>query len=151
MSNYSCYYLGPYVKVYPPEVTYTDDVMTCTKTDCKCHGHHVFDSKFCNMCGGPIEVCSVLRKGHVSMHDFLEAEFNNVDLFCVVNLEDKNYQILISNNKEQGGVHIENSGEYSLPEETQFFSHADWTRLVAKLKEIGYKFETKVGVISYYN
>jgi len=151
MSNYSCYYLGPYVKVYPPEVTYTEDILTCTKIDCKRHGNCISDSNFCDTCGSPIRMCPILRKRHVNMHDFLEEEFNDCDLFSVVHLDDRDYQILISNNKNQGGIRIEKHGDYPLPEETLFFTHADWTRLVAKLKEIGYKFEAKIGVISYYN
>jgi hypothetical protein len=151
MGNYNCYYLGPYVKVSPPEVTYTENILTCTNFECECHGKYVSDSKFCKLCGHPVRVSPVSRKRQLSMHDFLEAEFNDCDLFSVVHLEDKDYQILISNKKGQGGVHIEKWGEYPVPAGTSFFSHVDWVRLIAKLKEIGYKFEAKVGAVFYYN
>ena len=46
---------------------------------------------------------------------------------------------------------VEKFGEYALPENISFFKHEDWVNLIASLKKVGYKFEIKVGVVSYYN
>lgn len=151
MANYKCYYLGPYIKVYPPKVTYTDNIYTCNSHDCKEHGKHLSGNNFCNLCGSPVAMSPVLRNSRVNMTDFLEEEFNDCDMFCVIHLDDKDYQLLIGNREEQGGIHINDFGEYSLPENTNFFEHTDWARTIAKLKEIGYKFEIKVGLVAYYN
>jgi len=136
--------------VYPPEKTYLEKLNTCSNTLCELHGKYLNDS-FCGKCGSAITFYHVQRKGHVNMEDFLEEKFNNIDLFRVIFMDDKDYQIFIPNMREQGGVHIEEHGEYSLPENINQFEHKDWIALINKLEEEKFNFEKKIGVVAYYN
>jgi len=150
MANYNCYYLGSYIKVYPPKREYTDKLHTCSNIKCNIHGKCRSD-KFCSVCGSPIEFCSVQRNGHVNMQDFLIEELKDENLFQVIYMDNKDYQIFIPNSKEQGGTYIEEYGEYSLSESANQFEHNDWIALIEKLEEKEFNFEKKIGVVSYYN
>jgi hypothetical protein len=153
MANYDCYYFGPYIKIYPPKRTYKENIRTCINTVCKTHGKYVSEGiNFCGVCGSPVQDYPVLREGHESLHDFLQDEFGDCDLFSIVSMDHKDYQFFVANRyDEQGGVRIDEYGEYPLSENPDYFEREDWVRLVEKLEEKGFKFEKGIGVIAYYN
>lgn len=150
MGNCNRYYFGPYIKVYPSKKTYTKNIRTCTKTTCLRHGG-LSSASFCSTCGSLIEDCPVIQERHESLEEILLDEFNDCDLFSTVCIDDEDYQFFVSNSYEQGGVYIDEHGEYSVQENPDYFNQKDWVRLVDKLTERGYKFEKGIGVIAYYN
>lgn len=149
MANYNCYYFGPYVKVYPPERSYMDAIVTCTSVKCAYHGKYI-STVFCGNCGSPVGKTKVLRQGHLSLHDFLDKELEE-DLFSIIHMDGKDYAFFISNHKDQGGFRIHQHGDYPIPLDLNFFDREDWVRLTTKLDEKGIKHEKNIGVVSYYN
>lgn len=150
MSNYDCYYVGPYVKVYPPKKEYTRSRRTCINNECSDHGKHLPYNPFCAKCGHAIDLCDVHSVEPESMYDFLNDELEE-DLFTVVNIDHKKYQIFISNSNGQGGTHTEDYGDYPIADDTSCFDKGDWATLIAKLEDKSYNFEKKIGLVSYYN
>ena len=150
MANYDCYYVGPYVKVYPPKKEYTRSMRTCTNNECSDHGKHLPYNPFCAKCGHAIDLCDVHSVEPESMHNFIDEELEE-DLFEVVCIDGKKYQIFISNCKEQGGTNVDDYGDYPVTEDMSFFDKGDWANLIAKLEEKSYKFEKNIGLVSYYN
>ena len=149
MSNYDCYYVGPYVKVYPPKKEYTSSMKTCTNNECSDHGKFLVTS-FCGKCGSPVNICPVTTIEEESMFNFLNDELEE-DLFTVICIDGKKYQIFISNHEYQGGAHTEDYGDYPITDDTSCFDKGDWAKLIAKLEEKSYKFEKNIGLIYYYN
>lgn len=151
-------YIGPYFKVYLPEVDRTDTICTCTKEDCEKHGKYLRDAKFCGTCGSPIDNCTVKVKSHLNIFDFMEEHIGS-DVFSIVHQENisshepNNFCIIIPNNtKKQGGLSKDagSCGVYSLPAlDRDYFMWGDWKPLRDKLYENKILIEEEVGCILY--
>jgi len=151
MANVKCFYLGPYLKVWPPEIDYESTMKTCTSTSCKNHGQYL-RSNFCEICGSTIDTCKITGKTHLSLHDFLAHTCGDEDLFGVVRPDDEEFSYLISNSNLQGGDHIESFGDYPLPDPSiDQFGHNDWTIVCGFLDVKQIKYEKCCGVVFYYN
>lgn len=150
MANYNCYYFGPYVKVYPPKKIYTNDLRTCSNIACRLHGKYSSEN-FCGACGSPVKMSPISHEGHENLHEFLDDVLGDEEMFSVVCIDNKDYQFFISNRGAQGGVRIEDHGEYPMSEDPNFFDRKDWALLIEKLIEKNFKFVKGIGVIAYYN
>jgi hypothetical protein len=152
------FYVGPYIKAYPPGEEYTLTMYTCTKEECPNHGRGLSDSKFCSICGSPTGRCGVKRKQPLNMRAFLDKHLGNENMFSVVYQEDissqdkKPFCLIIPNNEKQGGLLKDenDAGEYSLPNLDQdFYKHGDWKLLWDRLYEKQISIEEKIGCIIY--
>jgi hypothetical protein len=157
------YYMGPYVKVWLPDRTYTSKIRTCTNTQCKEHGKYTPNS-FCSTCGSSVADCTLHKTGKMNLHDFFEEELGNVDIFQAIHIEDHpEYGLVLPNQRDQGGINIEEPGTYNLPdmagvtgaiidEPTKiggYFDQKDWKLLIDKLNEKKITYAPQIGLVHY--
>jgi hypothetical protein len=150
-------YVGPYFKVWPPKIETNFPMQTCSNTECCGHGIYS-SSNFCNRCGSEVKQVPVKRIQKKCMHEFMEEELNNEDLFNEITLEyseeHKDCVLLTSNYNGQGGITFDQcySGETDMPPtDLTLFEKGDWKKMSDALERKDVKFEKKIGIINYFH
>lgn len=151
-------YVGPYVKVYLPEVDSTEDIMTCPENDCSNHGKRV-SSKFCDKCGAEIKLVPFIRKKSFNIYQALEDRIDEDNFFVATQEwigsdEPDDFVLFLSNCRDQGGYDIDEHdyGEFTFPDtHHDFFAHEDWAELIKVLTDLNLKFEKKTAIVRYYH
>lgn len=159
MGYNSTVYVGPYVKVFLPQVDVTNTIKTCSNTVCRCHGKVNQSTPFCGACGHEIQMIPYTRKDSFNIHQMLYERVGQDTFFVVTqewlsSEEPEDFVILIPNRKSQGGFSIEEHefGEYLFPPlQPSPFTQGDWVKLIEVLKELNLKHVNAAGIIRYYH
>lgn len=157
MSMHRNFYYGPYMKIWLPSVPSTKHQRICPNGGCTNHFKYV-QTPFCPLCGHMIEDETVQVLCRMSLHDFFEKEFNDIDLFIVIHPDNEDYTIALSNQTSiQGGRHFEYSdsseiltfSEESIQQLKSFFNQEDWVKFEESLKKNDIRYEKKTGIIQW--
>lgn len=152
-------YVGPYVKVFLPEVDNTENIMTCPEKDCSNHGKRAGASNFCDKCGAEIKLVSFIRKKSFNIYQALKDRIDEDNFFVATqewigSTEKNDFVLFLSNCRDQGGYRIDEHeyGEFTLPDtHYDFFAHEDWTELTKVLTDLNLRFEKKIAIVRYYH
>ena len=168
MGSYRQSYLGPYMRIWMPAVVANIPSHTCTNEDCEKHGEHI-RHKFCSYCGGPVENIKFEKSSHLNLHEFMEEELNDQDMFIPVYPDGVEYIIAVPNRRDsQGGaffhddprteVLVLSSNSNMGQHQTDFdkihsdaFALADWVKLEEALKMKDIRHEKLTGVLQWFS
>lgn len=151
-------YFGPYMRVWMPETESSISTQTCTNEGCEKYGKHVA-SKFCPQCGSLVATVLMKKWSRLNLHEFLEKELNNIDMFQVVYPDDVDYVIAVSNiTSKQGGTFFEDESEVEVlifqDNKQKFeadFEKEDWVKFEEALKAKDIKCEKLTGILQWFN
>ncbi len=139
-------YCGPFIKILNPtkEVSHTETFKCCVNESCKNYNKE-YKNKFCPECGKEIGTSEriIIKRKTFYANDFCDEHFDNPDMFNDTGeyIEDK---YVIENRFSRYLDHGE------VVEEFETFDSCiskDWKKLMNKLSEVGYEYETGYGVI----
>ncbi len=150
-------YLGPFLRVWMPERTAHIPVQSCTNEECKKYGEHN-RHQFCGYCGKEVKRISINKPSHLILHDFLNEEFQDPDMFIDVQPDGKEYILVVPNrHKKQGGAFFEDSPDSEILVFSDGIEHfraefdrEDWIKLVTTLLDRGIKYEQLTGVLQWF-
>jgi len=158
MSNYRQLYYGPFMRVWMPEVTVGVNSKTCTNEKCEKHGEHIHHN-FCPHCGAEVKHLLIQKPSHLNLHEFLEEELNDQDLFTAVYPDNVDYIIAVSNRRAgQGGVFFEDDPKTEvlllgkeMTYDKSYFDKEDWKKFSEALAKKDIKHEALVGVLQWFS
>jgi hypothetical protein len=144
-------FAGPYLRIWGPKETEIRAIKTCPKEACPNHKILIYGT-YCSKCGSPIKEIKVSVEYPFIINSFTEKHFKNCDMFMRAQNIEPGYEIVVPNNRtRQGGIYVDEDGEFSLPTYgTEIFKEReDWAKLIAKLTELNIKFEMKIGIVQW--
>lgn len=155
----STVYVGPYVKVFLPQVDVTMVIKTCPNTVCRTHGTVNRSTVYCGVCGHEIKEVPITKKETFNIYQMLMDRVGQDTFFVVTqewlsSNEPEDFVILIPNRREEGGYNIEEQefGEYILPcLQTQYFKQGKWLKVREVLDMSSLKHVDNIGIIKYYH
>ena len=158
MSNYRRLYYGPYMRVWMPEITVGVGSRTCTNERCKKHGEHI-RYNFCSCCGAEVKNITIQKPSHLNLHEFLEEELNDQDLFTAVYPDNVDYIIAVPNRLSvQGGVFFEDEPKTEvlllgkeMTYDKSYFEKEDWRKFSEALAKKDIKHEALVGILQWFS
>jgi len=158
-------YCGPYMKIWMPDVEVNYTVHTCINRDCSQHGLNRSQNSFCSHCGSPIKDISLSKSKKLNLGEFLEKEFNDVDMFVSVYPSNVDYVIAVPNRTyKQGGFYFEDSDKTEILIFSNFekfsqelenfnldFEKEDWIKLQKALRAKNIKYERFTGILKWWS
>lgn len=151
-------YFGPYMRVWMPEIIASNDIQTCVNEKCEKHGEYLH-TKFCPYCGSEVKNVTLQKPSQLGLHEFLEKELNDEDMFTAVYPDNVGFIIVVSNRRSsQGGKFLDDDGvetEFVIlsdsPMDMSDFEKEDWKKFANALGKKKIAFEKKIGVLQWYS
>lgn len=96
MSSHPHIHLGPYLQCQNGEAEKEKTIRSCTNKTCKDYGSQVWESKtkFCSLCGSPIDNITIKTKGRKVNTDPCQV---GEALICTYHLEEEDADIWVGN------------------------------------------------------
>lgn len=157
MSNYRQLYHGPYMRIWMPVIEITVKIKTCINEGCTKHKEYA-PTSFCPTCGSRAEEFSYQKSSQMNLHEFLDEELDDEDMFTAVYPDNVDYIIAVPNRpNRQGGHYFEDESRTEIlndekpPPVHSEFEHEDWAELSGALAKKGIRFEKLVGVLQWFS
>lgn len=158
MGMYRRLFYGPYMRIWLPEEEIEKSEKSCTKEECPKHKQYT-NTNFCATCGSRVEVIRWKEASQINLHEFLEEELGNEDMFIPVYPDDVDYIIAVPNIvSTQGGFYFDDESKTEIMNmgnevdpNWEWFGKPDWVNLSEALANKDIKFENFVGVLQWFS